>query len=58
VTNSQQFAFTGAAGPIALVPFNSNNAVCLTATGSVLDQTACDPTQASGDEVCFCFLLG
>jgi hypothetical protein len=51
VTNSQQFAFAGGAGPIALVPANSNNAVCIAATGSVLDQTACDPTKASGNQV-------
>ncbi|KAJ7685482.1 hypothetical protein DFH06DRAFT_44406 [Mycena polygramma] len=51
VTNSQQFAFSGATGAIPLVPLNSNNATCLTATGTVLDQTSCDPTSASGAEL-------
>jgi hypothetical protein len=53
VTNSQEFAFTGGAGPLPLVPQNANNAVCLTinAGTGLLDQTACSPAAASGEEV-------
>lgn len=36
-----------------LVPQNGNNATCLTITNGHLDQTSCDPTQASGLEVRF-----
>ncbi|KAJ7484522.1 hypothetical protein FB451DRAFT_1436373 [Mycena latifolia] len=52
VTNSQLFAFTGAAGPQALVPQNGNNAVCLTIKGNALDQTACGgANSATGAEL-------
>ncbi|KAJ4487743.1 hypothetical protein J3R30DRAFT_3279992 [Lentinula aciculospora] len=51
VTNSQLFTFSGGAGPLPLVPQNGSNATCLTITGSLLDQTSCDPTTASGDEL-------
>ncbi|KAJ7037998.1 hypothetical protein C8F04DRAFT_1256506 [Mycena alexandri] len=51
VTNSQQFAFSGGAGPFPLVPLNSNDATCITATGSVLDQTSCNAATASGDQL-------
>lgn len=51
VTNSQLFNFEGGAGPLPLVPQSSNNATCLTITNGLLDQTSCDPTQASGLEV-------
>lgn len=51
VTNSQLFDFAGGAGPLPLVPQNSNNATCLTITNGLLDQTSCDPTQASGLEL-------
>ncbi|KAJ3995446.1 hypothetical protein F5050DRAFT_1573542 [Lentinula boryana] len=50
VTNSL-FTFTGGAGPLPLVPQNGNNATCLTVNGDLLDQTTCDPTTASGDEL-------
>ncbi|KAF9052176.1 hypothetical protein BDP27DRAFT_1386363 [Rhodocollybia butyracea] len=53
VANSQLFTFTGGAGPLPLVPQNGNNATCLTvnhATG-LLDQTSCDASTASGDEL-------
>lgn len=55
VTNSQQFAFTSASSPIPLVPANGNNAVCLTATGSLLDQAACNPASPAATEL---FTLG
>ncbi|KAJ6521033.1 hypothetical protein B0H19DRAFT_860728, partial [Mycena capillaripes] len=51
VTDSQQFAFTSGASPIPLVPLSGKGAVCITATGSVLDQTACNPATASGAEL-------
>ncbi|KAI0043150.1 hypothetical protein FA95DRAFT_441227 [Auriscalpium vulgare] len=51
VTNSQLFNFAGGAGPLALVPQNGNNAVCLTIDGTNLDQTACNPAAPSGDEL-------
>lgn len=52
VTNSQQFAFTDASKAIPLVPANGNNAVCLTASGSLLDQAACNPASPAAAEVC------
>ncbi|KAJ7484523.1 hypothetical protein FB451DRAFT_1128710 [Mycena latifolia] len=52
IANSQLFAFTGAAGPQALVPQNGNNAVCLTIKGNALDQTACGgANSATGAEL-------
>ncbi|KAJ7172167.1 hypothetical protein C8R46DRAFT_947085 [Mycena filopes] len=51
VTNSQQFAFSGGASPFPLVPLNANGATCITASGSVLDQTACNAATASGAEL-------
>jgi hypothetical protein len=51
VTNSQLFTFSGGAGPLPLIPQNGNNATCLTVNGNLLDQTSCDPTTASGDEL-------
>jgi len=51
VANSQQFAFSGGAAPFPLVPLNSNNATCITATGSVLDQTSCNAATASGNQL-------
>jgi hypothetical protein len=48
VTNSQLFAFTGGAGPLALTPENSVT-TCLTVKGSLIDQTSCsktDPNQS------------
>ncbi|KAJ3826632.1 hypothetical protein F5880DRAFT_1622130 [Lentinula raphanica] len=51
VTNSQLFTFSGGAGPLPLVPQNGNNATCLTVNGDLLDQTACDPSTASGNEL-------
>ncbi|KAJ7089342.1 hypothetical protein B0H15DRAFT_885494 [Mycena belliarum] len=52
VTDSQLFAFTGGAGPQALVPQNGKNAVCLTIKGNALDQTACKgANSATGAEL-------
>jgi hypothetical protein len=52
VTDSQLFAFNGAAGPQALTPQNGKNAVCLTVKGTVIDQVACNgAASASGAEV-------
>ncbi|KAJ3904413.1 hypothetical protein F5879DRAFT_955056 [Lentinula edodes] len=51
VTNSQLFTFTGGAGPLPLVPQNGNNGTCLTVNENLLDQTSCDPANASGNEL-------
>nr|GAT49394.1 predicted protein [Mycena chlorophos] len=51
VTNSQQFAFSGGAGPFPLVPLNSNNQTCITVTNGLLDDTSCNPATASGNEL-------
>ncbi|KAF7348482.1 hypothetical protein MVEN_01365600 [Mycena venus] len=52
VTDSQLFAFTGGAGPQALVPQSGKNAVCLTVKGNVIDQTACNgAASATGAEL-------
>ncbi|KAJ7438462.1 hypothetical protein FB451DRAFT_159726 [Mycena latifolia] len=51
VTDSQQFTFTGGAGPLPLTPVNSKGTVCLTVNNNFLDQTSCDPTTASGNEL-------
>ncbi|KAJ7885097.1 hypothetical protein B0H14DRAFT_2338844, partial [Mycena olivaceomarginata] len=52
VTDSQLFAFNGAAGPQALTPQNGKNAVCLTVKGTVIDQVACNgAASASGAEL-------
>ncbi|THU82599.1 hypothetical protein K435DRAFT_691206 [Dendrothele bispora CBS 962.96] len=51
VTDSQLFAFDGSLNSAPLVPQNGKNAVCLTAGGQLLDQTSCDPTTASGNEL-------
>jgi len=40
VTNAQQFAFTGGAGPLTLRPLNSAG-TCLTEKGALLDQASC-----------------
>ncbi|KZW03326.1 hypothetical protein EXIGLDRAFT_759192 [Exidia glandulosa HHB12029] len=57
VTDSQLFAFTGNAAGIPLVPLNSNRdgTVCLKLNGNTLDQSGCNPAQASGDQL---FTLG
>ncbi|KAL6242851.1 hypothetical protein RBB50_010497 [Rhinocladiella similis] len=46
VTDSQLFPFAGSAGPQSFSPANSPG-TCLTASGAVLDQTACDATDMS-----------
>ncbi|KAF7322397.1 hypothetical protein HMN09_00017600 [Mycena chlorophos] len=51
VTNSQQFAFSGGAGPFPLVPLNGNNQTCITVTNGLLDDTSCNPATASGNEL-------
>ncbi|KAI0682963.1 hypothetical protein C8T65DRAFT_686030 [Cerioporus squamosus] len=51
VTNSQQFAFTSAQGAQPLVPLNGAGKVCLTGSGSALDQASCDSTNPSADEL-------
>ncbi|KAF7348481.1 hypothetical protein MVEN_01365500 [Mycena venus] len=52
VTDSQLFAFSGGAGPQALVPQAGKNAVCLTVKGNVIDQTACNgAASATGAEL-------
>ncbi|KAJ3850754.1 hypothetical protein EV368DRAFT_44667 [Lentinula lateritia] len=51
VTNSQLFTFTGGAGPLPLVPQNGNNGTCLTVNENLLDQTSCNPANASGNEL-------
>jgi len=52
VTDSQLFAFTGGAGPLALVPQSGKNAICLTVKGSAIDQTACNgAASATGAEL-------
>ncbi|KAJ7931143.1 hypothetical protein B0H13DRAFT_1959170 [Mycena leptocephala] len=52
VANSQLFAFTGGAGPLALVPQSGKNAVCLTVKGGKVDQTACNgAASATGAEL-------
>ncbi|KAF8316139.1 hypothetical protein DL93DRAFT_2125358 [Clavulina sp. PMI_390] len=58
ITNSQQFAFSGVpTSAIPLIPANGNNAVCLTGTGSLLDQAACNTASPSADEL-FTFVGG
>ncbi|KAF7343071.1 Sugar transporter [Mycena venus] len=52
VAVSQLFAFSGSAGPQALVPQVGKNAICLTVKGNVIDQTACDgAASATGAEL-------
>lgn len=52
VTNSQLFDFDPAkTTSVPLVPQNGNEAVCLTASGTTLDNTACTPASASGSEL-------
>lgn len=51
VTDSQLFPFDGSAGPLPLVPKNSQNAVCLTANGNALDQSACNPDAAGQNQL-------
>ncbi|KAJ7154692.1 hypothetical protein C8R46DRAFT_1118139 [Mycena filopes] len=52
VTDSQQFAFSGAGGAQALVPLSGKNAVCLTVKNGLVDQTACNgAASASGAEL-------
>ncbi|KIW47564.1 uncharacterized protein PV06_00252 [Exophiala oligosperma] len=46
VTDSQLFPFAGSAGPQSFSPVNSPG-TCLTVSGAVLDQTACDATDAN-----------
>ena len=46
VTNSQQFAFGGGAGPLALSPENSAG-TCLTVKGAVVDQATCNKADAN-----------
>ncbi|KAK7988814.1 hypothetical protein PG989_009129 [Apiospora arundinis] len=45
VTNSQLFAFSGAAGPLSLTPENQKES-CLVATGSTVDVAACGDGKA------------
>ncbi|KAJ7322850.1 hypothetical protein DFH08DRAFT_753079 [Mycena albidolilacea] len=52
VTDSQLFAFTGAAGPQALTPQNGKGTVCLSVKGNLIDQTACNgAASATGAEL-------
>ncbi|ESK89861.1 mg2+ transporter protein [Moniliophthora roreri MCA 2997] len=51
VTDSQLFPFDGNAGPLPLVPKNSQNKVCLTANGDLLDQAACNPDAAADNQL-------
>lgn len=52
VTNSQQFKFAGIpSGAVPLTPLNGNNAVCLTSSGSLLDQATCNPSSPSATEL-------
>jgi hypothetical protein len=51
VTDSQLFAFSGGAGPIALAPQNGKGAVVFTVKNGLLDQAAGDATKPAADQL-------